>query len=481
MKVLHISAECYPAAKAGGLGDVLGSLPKYLCNAGVESSVIIPFYHNEWLLSHPGEIVYKGIVELATAHSPFAIRKINADLGFTLYAADIPGRFDRPGVYIDPFSGYGYWDEIERNTTFQKAVLNWLTDAKITPDVLHCHDHHTALIPFMTSRSPQYNHFATVPTVFTIHNGHYQGAFQWSKHFLLPLYHQHDSGMLDWDHHINPMASAIKCAWAVTTVSNGYLQELQQYAYGLESLFRVESGKSHGIVNGIDAQSWNPATDKYLNHHAVDGDIEAFKHANKAAICKEAGFSEDKPLMVFIGRMVDDKGVDIMASALRMVFASNQPMNVVVLGSGDPHFAGMLENLGYEHRDKMKVVLRYDEKLAHNLYAAADFLLMPSRTEPCGLNQLYSMHYGTIPIVRETGGLKETVPDVGQEGGGRGFTFKSTEPGDLAVAIMRAIQFYFHKTEFTALRKHLSEIDFSWENAAKQYIDIYQQLIAKRP
>ncbi|MEO6040102.1 MAG: glycogen/starch synthase, partial [Saprospiraceae bacterium] len=268
IQVLHISAECYPAAKTGGLADVVGSLPKYLSQDDILSAAIIPKYDLKWIRSREWITVYGGEVWVNWRRHRFTVQQeAGNSQGYPLFVVDIPGLYDRPGIYNDP-SGRPYGDEVERYITFQQAVLDWLLSFPWTdrPRVLHCHDHHTGLIPWMLKYCPDYQELSPIPTVFTIHNAQYQGAFSWQNSNLLPPYRAAGAPLVDWNNTINPMASAVRCAWAVTTVSQSYLYELHDSSMGLERLFRDEWQKEYGILNGIDAEVWDPATDPMIQY-----------------------------------------------------------------------------------------------------------------------------------------------------------------------------------------------------------------------
>ncbi|MEL7123561.1 MAG: glycogen/starch synthase, partial [Bacteroidota bacterium] len=279
MKILQISPECYPAAKAGGLGDVVGALPKYLNKIGQNTAVIIPKYQTKWLLNQSYSEVYRGAIRLFRGMVPFSIEYVNNnDLGYSLYVANIPGKFDRPGIY-QAQDGTNFGDDIERWLCFQQAALHWIRMMDIKPSILHCHDHQTGLIPYFLKYSPDYKMMDFIPTVFTIHNGEYHGAYGWNKDHLLPYYDSNARGLLDWNDTINPLASAIRTCWRLTTVSPNYMEELRTYSNGLEGLIRSESIKSRGILNGIDVQVWDPSTDPFLPYQ-FGGDIKAYKTAN---------------------------------------------------------------------------------------------------------------------------------------------------------------------------------------------------------
>jgi starch synthase len=475
MKVLHISAECYPAAKAGGLGDVVGALPKYLNQAGVPTDAVIPKYHTKWILGQSFRTVYQGSVRLHDRFFPFAIEQLESDaLGFPLFVANIPGKFDRPGVYADPNGGW-YGDELERYLCFQQAALQWVASMAERPTLIHCHDHHTGLVPFLMRHGLGFQSLGNIPTVFTIHNGEYHGAFSWSKLHLMPFFDAMASGLLEWGGVINPLACAVKCAWRFTTVSNSYLDELMTFANGMEPLLRQERIKARGILNGIDAQVWDPAADPYLAER-FQGDIEHFKIANKRALAHRFNLDDSVPLIAFIGRLVKEKGADLLPDLIHRTLNSGLEVGFVVLGTGEAYLHDAFRRLVYFHQGRFDVALEYNEGLAHQLYAGADFLLMPSLVEPCGLNQMYAMRYGNVPVVRSVGGLRDTVPDVGEpDGGGRGIRFDRFDLDDAHHAVWRATQL-FRYGALPNLRQRIMAVDFSWENAARQYIQLYNEL-----
>jgi len=257
MEILNISAECFPVAKVGGLADVVGALPKYLKDLGVSTKVIIPYYTNSYTKKKKFDIVYKSRLKLDELAYDYEILKMRSILGFSLFLVKIPGLLDRENVYA-------YEDDTERFLAFQVAVLDWIEQSKDKPSIVHCHDHHMGLIPFMMSHSKKYTALKNIPSVFTIHNAQYQGQFSHDKVNYIPEFDFSKIGLLDWDGQINPLATAIKCAWRVTTVSPSYLEELKINAKGLEGLIHHESAKFSGILNGIDSKVWNPETDDHI-------------------------------------------------------------------------------------------------------------------------------------------------------------------------------------------------------------------------
>jgi starch synthase len=257
MVVLHVSAECFPVAKVGGLADVVGALTKHQNKMGISSKVIMPYYDNEYTRKNKFDEVSDGLINFGDLFYNFQILKLKTNLGFELFMVKIPGLLDRENVY-------SYNDDSERFLSFQIAVLDWILKSEVKPDIIHCHDHHAGIIPFMLSNSFNYKEIKEIPTVLTIHNAQYQGQFSHDKIKFIPHFDFSKIGLLDWDGQVNPLAAGIKCAWRITTVSPGYMEELKINARGLEGLLRCESAKCSGILNGIDTKVWNPATDKYI-------------------------------------------------------------------------------------------------------------------------------------------------------------------------------------------------------------------------
>ncbi|MDE3213474.1 MAG: glycogen synthase, partial [Bacteroidota bacterium] len=463
----HVSAECYPVAKAGGLGDVVGALPKYQCNLGHIAKVVMPMYRTKYLFDHEFEVVHKGGFAVANYWFDYTIiKETSQKTGFDLYLVDIYGILDREKVY-------GYDDDSFRFTAFQIAVVDWLSKWQHQPEIVHVHDHQAALIPFMMKHCYAYNHLAQIKTILTIHNAEYQGWMGWDKSNYIPHWDPWKSGMLEWGDVINPLASGIKCADKVSTVSPGYLEELRYSANGLESLFEYEKGKCIGILNGIDTEVWNPEIDHYIEANYGLEDLGAMKAANKKVLCDQFNLDEDKPLIVFIGRLVGEKAADLLPAAIGdSIYHLEGRMNFLVLGSGESWIEHQLQNLRGHFMGYYNAQIGYNEKLSHQMYAGADFLLMPSRVEPCGLNQMYAMRYGTIPIVRKTGGLKDTVKDFGDEGG-YGITFQNASVWDISHSVYRALELFDQEEKFSAIRRQIMQIDNSWEKSAEIYLNLY--------
>lgn len=476
MHIIHISFECYPVAKAGGLADVVGSLPKYMDQFGVRSWVVMPHFDLAWTREHTFREVHAGTIRMGHEVVPYnVLLEENEVLGYPLYTVNIPGRLDRPGIYIDPESDYPYWDEYERFISFQVAVLDWINSFREKPDLIHCHDHHTSMVPFLMTSSHEFQSLASIPTVLTIHNANYQGWYHPDKQVLLPAIIPERAGLMYWNGQINTLSAGIRTAWWITTVSESYLVELQESCKGLESLLQNERDKSSGIINGIDTEVWNPASDPYLAHHYHVETVVTGKKRNKEWLCDRYQFDTALPLFVFIGRLVGEKGADILPDLIAKYLESGLPGNFLILGTGEPYLHDQFRALKSQHTGFVDASLKYDEKLAHRMYAGGDFLLMPSRVEPCGLNQMYAMAYGTLPIVRSVGGLRDTVIDISEtEGYGIRFDMLSLE--DSMYALQRAATLFTESAQMADFQKRAMSKDFSWDNSARQYANLYQKL-----
>lgn len=470
MEIIHVSAECYPVAKAGGLGDVVGALPKYQCKSGDIAKVIMPMYRTKFLYENDWTVDFKGSANLGNWYFDFTVIKEPSNkLGFDLFLIDINGLLDRQKIY-------GYDDDAERFTAFQIAVVSWISSWEHQPDIVHCHDHHTALIPFMMKYCYDFQHLAAVSTVVTIHNGQYQGWMGWDKSLYIPRWDLWKRGMLDWAGSINPLASGVKCADKVTTVSWSYMDELRENANGLEALFEFEKGKCVGILNGIDNEVWNPSTDIYIENRFTVKTVTKGKEQNKKILCDQFGLDITKPLFVFIGRLVGEKAADILPDAIRTaIYQTQGNACFLILGSGETSIEWELQQMTNEYQGIYNAYIGYNEQLSHLIYAGADFLLMPSRVEPCGLNQMYAMRYGTVPVVRSTGGLKDTVTDMGDTDG-FGIRFNNATIDDLAYSIGRGVSVYQDKKHMEWMRKYMMQIDHSWESTVSEYRQVYQSL-----
>ena len=470
MNIFHVSAECYPVAKVGGLADVVGALPKYQKNLNHHVKVVVPKYKTKFIETHKFKTVYKGNIKFGNDTLKYTVDfEEKNELGFELYLIDIPSFFDSSEVYE-------WGKDAERFTAFQIAFLNWLSEETQIPDIIHIHDHHTGLIPFMMKYSYAFQKLKNVPTFLTIHNAQYHGNFGFDKLYYIPEFEHAKIGLLEWNGQINPLATAIKCAWKVSTVSPSYLEEMTYAANGLEDLLNHEKRKSIGILNGLDTEVWNPQQDTFLTQNYSTRSYKKGKELNKIALCEQFGLNPEIPLFAFIGRLVGEKGADLLPHICSIALNQfHQKINILILGSGDANVEGQLQNLIPIYKGSYNAYIGYNEQISHQIYAGADFLLMPSRVEPCGLNQMYALRYGTIPIVRRTGGLKDTIIDIGDLGFGICHDQASVE--DVVYSIGRAVGLYLETDKMEKVIKIAMKIDHSWEKVAESYITEYHQLI----
>jgi starch synthase len=473
MEIIHVSAECYPVAKAGGLGDVVGALPKYQRELGHVAKVVMPMYKTKFLNENQWEVVHKGYTHLHNYWFNYTVIKEQTNkLGFDLYLVDINGLLDREKIY-------GYGDDTDRFMAFQIAVVDWLSAWKHLPDVVHVHDHHTALIPFMLKYCYAYQHLQGIATILTIHNAEYQGQTGMDKTVNIPAWDIWKRGLLEWAGALNPLACGIRCSWKVTTVSPTYLEEMRYSSAGLEPLLEYEKGKCSGILNGIDTVVWDPATDGYFDNHYTTDTVQEGKQQNKDLLCQRFGLDPKKPLITFIGRLVGEKGADLLPQVIEDSFYYiGRKMNFLILGSGLPAIEGHLQAIRDLSRGDYNTFIGYDEGLSHLIYAGADFILMPSRVEPCGLNQLYALRYGTVPVVRNTGGLHDTVIDYG-DAEGYGIRFNHATAADMTHGVWRSVELFQQPEMLREIRRRMMQLDFSWQTSVRAYLDLYRQAIGK--
>ena len=467
MEILHVSAECYPMAKAGGLADVVGALPKYQQTLGHVAKVIMPMHRTKFLYDNEWVVEHKGDFSMGDKQYNFTIiREKTGKLDFDLYCVDIYGLLDRERIY-------GYDDDTERFIAFQIAVLQWVAQWEHQPAIIHVHDYHTGLIPFMLQHCFAYRHISSIKTVLTIHNAQYQGWMGWDKAQYLPAWDTWRWGLLQWNELVNPLACGIKCADKVTTVSPGYMEEIKSNSNGLEHLFYMEGAKCTGIINGIDYAVWNPLVDTYILDNFSVKDVKEGKQLNKKKLCDDFGFDNTLPLFVFIGRLVGEKAADLLPESIYRAFEQMPgQFSFLILGSGEPGVEAALMEMQNYFVGYYNSQISYNEKLSHQMYAGADFLLMPSRVEPCGLNQLYAMRYGTVPVVRRTGGLKDTVTDIGEKDG-YGICFNNASVSDIVQGMERAVELYKEQSTLNKVRVKMMKVETSWQKSAAQYIELY--------
>lgn len=473
MKVLFVSSEATPFAYSGGLGEVAGALPRALTENGVDCRVIMPLYGSitdEQRNSMKYVTNFQVPVSWRNQYCGVFEAKVN---GVTYYLLDNEYYFKREGFY-------GYYDDAERFAFFSRAVLEALLHLDFKPDILHCNDWQTALVPFYHSVFYADNDkLRDIKTVYTIHNIQYQGIF--GKEILNELIGigPDKYSLIEYDGIVNFAKAAIECSNKVTTVSPTYANEILDpwYSHGLDSILYQRSWKLCGILNGIDTISYNPATDPDI-FYKYSVDKKAGKARNKKALQEYFGYevNKDIPIITIISRLVSHKGLDLIKAVIDELLY-NTEVRIIMLGSGDYEYEEFFKGVAERHPDKFRLTLGFIPDLSRKMYAGSDMLLMPSKSEPCGLSQLVALRYGTIPIIRETGGLKDTISDCGDMKG-NGFTFKTYNAHDMLWSINRAIDlFYNNKPEWRSLVSRALKCDHSWNNSSLEYIKMYKELL----
>ena len=472
MKVCFIAAEAAPFVKVGGLGDVIGSLPKALRELGVDARVILPLYSS--IDRERFGLKYKAyqFVDLGWRHSYCGIFETEVD-GVPCYFVDNEQYFNRDSIY-------GQVDDGERFAFFSKAALEILPALDFKPDVVNVNDWHTALsviyLDVLKSREAEF--YKDMKSVLSIHNIEFQGRFNpYEMGNLFGLENKYFDALI-YNGDVNLLKGAIQLADRVNTVSETYAREILDpyFSYGLDKILTVEQGKLRGILNGIDVDKFNPKTDPMI---PVNYDLKTFedKVQNKLAFQKEMDLevNADIPLIGMVTRLTHQKGIDLILQASEEILKTGAQL--VILGTGDAHYESALRSLEHYRHDRVRSILLFSNEMSAKIYAASDLFLMPSKTEPCGLSQLISMRYGTVPVVHRVGGLRDTViPFTGVEG--NGFTFESFQAGDMMDAIYRAVTcFYQSPDEWKQIIKNNLQKDVSWEQSAKKYLDLYHEVV----
>ena len=471
MKVLFASSEAYPFAMSGGLADVAGALPKALRKRFVGCRIILPLYGTiSEELRNKMTFVCSVTVPVSWRRQYCGVFEAHQD-GVIYYFIDNQFYFKRDSLY-------GHYDDAERFAFFSRAVLEVLPHIDFKPDIIHCNDWQTALIPvYLDAFYKGAEFYKDIKTVFTIHNIQYQG--QYGGEILgdvlgLP---EERRGIVEYGDCINFMKGAIQCADKVTTVSPTYANEILSpyYSHGLDGILKQFTYKTTGIVNGIDVDVYNPETDKLIYKNFSVEDISG-KAVNKASLQKELGLPQnpDTPLIGIVTRLVKHKGIDLVKCVFEEII--NQDVQFAILGSGEWEFETFFYEMSKKYPEKVGLKLGFNPTLAHRIYAGADMFLMPSQSEPCGLAQMVALRYGTIPIVRETGGLNDTIKDS-HDGFGNGFTFKNYNAHDMKYTVMRALEGYKHKDGWSILRERAMKCDNSWKTSANAYLGLYKEIV----
>ncbi len=483
MNILYAASEAMPYVKSGGLGDVAGSLPVELTKIkGTKAAVILPYYgkikNNKDL-----DIEYIGSFSV-----PLAWRQVYAGLFKVVHKNKGVGKNKREDLiyyfidndYYFAADGYGYYNDGERFAFFSKAVLEAIPLLDFEPDIIHCNDWQTGFVPlFLKAHYQAQGLYGNIKTVLTIHNIEYQGKANPDFRAEVLGVGEEWTNVITFDNCVNALKTGIVLADKITTVSETYAHEICHafFAHGLENILRENSYKLTGVVNGIDDKLYNPKEDEVIKEKFSPTNFKG-KAACKKYLQEKLGLevNPDIPVVAMISRLVSHKGLDLVEYVAHDLI--NLGVQLVVLGTGDKKYEDLFNFLAYSYPDKVSANITFSASLAKEIYAGADFFLMPSKSEPCGLSQLIAMRYATVPIVRETGGLVDTVPPINPETmEGVGFTFKGYNAHDMLGAVSRAKDFYhFDKDKLNVVMKKISSLDLGWKTSAAKYMDIYLKL-----
>ena len=475
-KILFVGAEVMPFAATGGLGDVLGSLPTSLAESGeVDVRVVMPLHatvSSLWRKQMKQE--YVSTVRLSWREQYCGVYSLVKD-GVTYYFIDNEYYFNRPALY-------GQYDDGERYAFFCMAVMEMMRELDYFPDVLHAHDWQAALsVVYLNCLYRSRAGYGDIRTVFTIHNIEYQGQYDFAILGDVFALGENEHTLMEYSGGINLMKAAIECADRVTTVSPRYAEEIRtrEYAHGLDSALNRNAGKLRGILNGIDYAYYNPSKDKSIAA-GFSWRSMAGKAEDKAALQRETGLPEraDVPVLAIISRLAAHKGVDILAECIGEIVAQND-VQLVILGKGEARYEYFFTDLQARYPDRVRALITYDRDLSKRIYAATDIFLMPSRSEPCGLAQMIASRYGAIPVVRETGGLYDSIKPYWEDNGklmGNGFTFAGYNAEELFERTVAAVDLWNDPTRRDKLVSKIMRTDFSWAEAAQKYMQMYEAL-----
>ena len=476
-KILFVGAEVMPFAATGGLGDVLGSLPQALAAGGdTDVRVVLPLYEavsETWRKQMKQEAIF--YVHLAWREQYCGVFSLKKD-GVTYYFIDNEYYFKRPNLY-------GFFDDGERYAYFCMAAMELIRRLEFYPDVLHAHDWQAALsVVYLNCIYRNRRGYENIRTVFTIHNIEYQGCYDFSILGDVFSLGENEHSLMEHSGCINLMKAAVECADRVSTVSPRYAEEIKtaEYAHGLDACLNRNSHKLGGILNGIDYKYYDPKTDKAIaagfGVRSLGGKIK-----NKLALQKEVGLPEreDVPMLSVISRLASHKGLDLIAECIYDVVMNND-VQLVILGKGEAKYEQFFLNLQACFPDKVRALITYDRDLSKRIYAATEIFIMPSKSEPCGLSQMIASRYGAIPVVRETGGLYDSIKPFWMEGKtmhGNGFTFANYSSFELGDRICAALELYHDKELYKKLVTKIMKTDFSWAVSAEKYLELYNELV----
>ncbi|MFP4466377.1 MAG: glycogen synthase GlgA [Candidatus Goldiibacteriota bacterium] len=483
LKILFAASEAVPFAKTGGLADVAGALPKALREMGHDVRLVMPGYSSiskeKFNIKPTGK---KVTVDIAlTEHVGEIYETTIPDTDIPVYFIQSGSFFDREELYRTPQGEY--WDNAERFMFFSRAAVEMMKTVGFQPDVVNCSDWHTGLVPvYLKTIYSGDKFYSSIKTVYSIHNIAYQGVFGKDKlshaGFGWELYNPEQ---LEFYGGINYMKGGMVFSDVINTVSERYKEEIQtgEYGYGLDGVLRARSSDLRGILNGIDYTQWDPRTDKLLDVNYGPQNMEK-KTELKKKLLAAAGldYYENIPLIGLVTRLDDQKGLDFIAAIIDEMMKFN--IQFIVLGTGEERYHNMFYEMKDRYPEKIGVNIKFDNRIAHNIYGGSDMFLMPSRFEPCGLGQLISLKYGTVPIVRETGGLADTVAQYNfKTKQGNGFVFKGYNPWELMQTIRIAVDAYKNKTVWKRIVSNGMKQNFSWDEAAKKYVEMYKDIIKK--
>jgi starch synthase len=483
MNIAFVTSECTPFAKTGGLADVAGALPKFLAKRGVDVKVFIPKYHTideqKFTLRPVSNISAISVRVAGIGHSVTLYESKIPDSAVPIYFIDCKEYFHRKEIYTDDP------DEDERWILFDKAVIETLQRLQWAPDVVHCNDWQTGLIPlFMRDNYGWDRLFEHTSFLYSIHNIGYQGNFPaevLAKGELRSDYY-YPGGPLEFHNTVCFLKAGIVLSDIISTVSETYAREIltEEYGTGMEGVLRTREHDLYGVLNGIDTEEWNPETDRYIPHHFSKDDLRG-KIQNKRYLLTMAAipFVEQTPLIGIISRLVEQKGFDLIAEVIDELMKLNAQW--VILGTGREKYEQMFKKFSLSIPEKCWAYIGFNNELAHLIEAGADMFLMPSHYEPCGLNQMYSLRYGTVPIVRKTGGLADTVHDWDEHPEtGTGFSFTELSGTALLRSVQRAIEQFDAPDVWNKIQRNGMTKNFSWESSAKQYVQLYEKAIRKQ-
>lgn len=479
MKILHVTSEVNPFSKTGGLGDVSSALPHAQSRLGHDVCLLTPYYSSISGVPLPTKDDLSLL--LTVGKEEYQITFVNHENGngVRFLFLHCPRLFHRSGLYVDTVQKRDFGDNDVRFTVLCRAALEYCRLSNWIPDIVHSHDWQTGMIPLLMKESSSSALFNDSRSAFTIHNMAYQGLFPRSSLRFLPEAEKYFTlgGPIEFHGMLSFLKAAIEFSDVINTVSPTYAAEIQsssEYGFGLEQVLTANRNRFRGILNGIDTNEWNPNTDTKIAVQ-YSADFVAKKIGNKKALCERANLSYRRgiPLIGMITRITEQKGFEIIVPIMTEIL--NLPVQVIILGTGDPYYEHLLLDFARTFPDKMHVSISYDDAYAHQIEAGADLFLMPSKFEPCGLNQMMSMRYGTPPIVRATGGLHDSVIDADFDPrSGNGFKFDRYDSSDLMSTIRRAAEAYHHPTRWKQIQQNAMARDFSWEQSAAHYIDMYQ-------